>query len=260
MRHPISLYLCSSLSSIQRLTPIIRIFYEQAITLLTRSTPEECSKRPYRLLLIFDEFRQMGRMDIVERALSLSAGYGVISMIVVQSYEQLKTIYQSEAIFTDNIAHQIILKVSDPNTCKKVEEMLGKSTIQRNNSSFSGQSSQIILKGTNISSQEYGRSLMTAEEIRTMNDDDMLIISSGSHPYRGKKIRYYLDSRFIPLYKDTKDNPLPLPSLYDNLPHYDGSDPEGWLSLQDPTRKKTKEIPKQKKDHKITPIHDVVFC
>ena len=260
VRHPISLYLCSSLSSIQRLTPIIRIFYEQAITLLTRSTPEECSKRPYRLLLIFDEFRQMGRMDIVERALSLSAGYGVISMIVVQSYEQLKTIYQSEAIFTDNIAHQIILKVSDPNTCKKVEEMLGKSTVQRNTSSFSGQSSQIILKGTNISSQEYGRSLMTAEEIRTMNDDDMLIISSGSHPYRGKKIRYYLDSRFIPLYKDTKDNPLPLPSLSDNLPHPEGSDPEGWLSLQDTIRKKTKETPKLKKDHKITPIHDVVFC
>ena len=100
---------------------------------------------------------------------------------------------------------------------------------------------------------------MTAEEIRTMNDDDMLIISSGSHPYRGKKIRYYLDSRFIPIYKDTKDNPLPLPSLYDNLPHHNGSDLEGWLSLQDPIRKKTKETPKHKKDHKITPIHDVVF-
>ena len=93
-----------------------------------------------------------------------------------------------------------------------------------------------------------------------MNDDDMLIISSGSHPYKGKKIRYYLDDRFIPLYKDSDDIPLPLPSLSDNLPHPEGSDPEGWLSLQDIIRKKAKETPILKKDHKITPIHDAVFC
>ena len=100
---------------------------------------------------------------------------------------------------------------------------------------------------------------MTAEEIRTMNDDDMLIISSGSHPYRGKKIRYYLDSRFIPLYKDSEDNPLPLPSLSDNLPHPKGSDPEGWLSLQNPIRKEIIDSLNPKKEVKLTPIHDVEF-
>ena len=76
-KRPVSLYLCMSLASMQRLIPIMKIFYEQAITLLTRCTPEECKKRPYRLLLIFDEFRQMGKMDIVEKALALSAGFTV---------------------------------------------------------------------------------------------------------------------------------------------------------------------------------------
>lgn len=238
-RRPMSLYLCTSLASMQRLMPIIKIFYEQAITLLTRYTPEECKKHPYRLMLIFDEFRQMGKMDIVEKALALSAGYGVLCTIAVQSYDQLKTIYQSDALFTDNFAYQIILRVNDPATCRKVEEMLGQSTVQRTSSSFSGNSTQLMLKGTNMSVQEHGRSLMTAEEIRTMPDNDMLIISSGNHPYRGKKIRYYLDDRFTVLYKDKKGKMLPPPPISANRPHEDcdeagnliGIDSEGWHIL-----------------------------
>lgn len=238
-RRPMSLYLCMSLASMQRLIPIMKIFYEQAITLLTRCTPEECKKRPYRLLLIFDEFRQMGKMDIVEKALALSAGYGILCAIAVQSYDQLKTLYQSDALFTDNFAYQIILRVNDPNTCRKVEEMLGQGTVQRSSASFSGNSNQVMLRGTNISVQEYGRSLMTAEEVRTMDDNDMIIISSGHHPYKGKKIRYYLDDRFTPLYKDSKGKLLPPPPISENRPHEDvdkngkliGTDGEGWHEL-----------------------------
>ena len=145
-RRPVSLYLCMSLASMQRLIPIMKIFYEQAITLLTRCTPEECKRRPYRLLLIFDEFRQMGKMDIVEKALALSAGYGVLCMIAVQSYDQLKTLYQSDALFTDNFAYQVILRVNDPSTCKKVEEMLGQATMKHTKLNSSGNLGNIVHK------------------------------------------------------------------------------------------------------------------
>lgn len=241
---PISLYLVTSLASMQRLVPIMKIFYEQAITLLTR----ELKKRPYRLLLIFDEFRQMGKMEIVERALALSAGYGVICMIIIQSYEQLKTLYQSDALFTDNFAYQIILRVNDNATCKKIEEMLGQSTKKHTKMNTSGNLGEIVQRHESYDVQEIGRSLMTAEEVRTMPDDEEVIIASGMHPYRAKKVRYYLDNRFTPLYRANhgKGKQLPCPSLEDNYPHPEilekdpvtgkmvaksGLDREGWHLL-----------------------------
>lgn len=236
-RHPLSLYLCVSLSSMQRLVPLLKIFYEQAITLLTR---ELDPKRPYRLLLIFDEFYQMGRMDIVTKALALSAGYGIICAVAIQSYDQLKLLYDSESVFIDNFAYQVVLRVNDESTCAKIERILGQSTEKHTSMSFSGQMGQIVHSGENVQTTIMGRSLMTAEEIRTMPENDCLIISSGEPPYRGRKIRYYMDPRFIPLFKDRRGRALPPPPIAENYPHPEaiegdlnhGVDDEGWFALK----------------------------
>ena len=37
---------------------------------------------------------------------------------------------------------------------------------------------------------------MTQDQIIGMSDDDFILVTDGKHPYRGKKLRYYLDSRF----------------------------------------------------------------
>ena len=205
--HPMSLYLCCSLASIKRLAPLMKVFYEQAITLLTR----ELKKHPHKLLLVFDEFRQMGKMEIVERALALSAGYGVICCIVIQSYDQLKTIYQSEAIFLDNFGYQVILSVQHPDSLKRVEEMLGQGTVKKEETSYSGNMGNLVHKGENISVHEQGRSLMTAQEVKSMPFDDLLILATGQQPYKAKKIMYYLDKRFTKLIHDRKGNQLPVP-------------------------------------------------
>lgn len=237
VNHPVSLYLCVSLSSLERLVPLIKIFYVQAITLLTR---ELDSKRPYRLLLIFDEFFQLGKMEIVEKALSLSAGYGILCAIAIQSFDQLRKLYQSEASFIDNFAYQVILKVSDESTSEKIEKILGQATRKHTSESFTGSMDTLVHRGEQISVQQMGRSLMTSAEIRAMDDNEILIIVSGEHPYKGKKIKYYMDDRFIPLYKDRKTGrTLPPPPISDNLPHpecirngvNEGIDSAGWHSL-----------------------------
>lgn len=236
-RHPVSLYLCVSLSSIERLVPLLKIFYEQAITLLTR---ELDPKRPYRLLLIFDEFYQMGKMDIVTKALALSAGYGILCIVAIQSYEQLRLLYNSESVFIDNFAYQVILRVNDESTCAKIERILGQGTKQHRSTSFSGNMNVLVHSGENVNVQELGRSLMTAEEVRTMPDNDCLIISSGEHPYKAKKIRYFMDERFRRLYLDRKGKKLPPPDVHENYPHpeaihdgiNDGVDNYGWHYLK----------------------------
>ena len=239
-RHPISLYLCVSLASMNRLMPLMKMFYEQSITLLTR----ELRKTPYRILLVFDEFYQMGKMEVVEKALSLTAGYGVLCAVVIQSYDQLQKLYQSEATFTDNFAYQVILRVNEQKTCEKISSMLGKETKRQKKMSTSGNVYAIAGNSNSFNVEQVGRELMTAEEVRTMPDDDCLIFSSGCHPYKAKKIRYYLDDRFRRLYLDRNGNVLPPPNspeaLEENQPHPEavdennrriGIDDEGWHLL-----------------------------
>lgn len=214
--HPLSLYLCVSLESMSRLIPLMRIIYEQAIRLLTR----DLRKRQYRLLLIFDEFYQMGNMEIVNKALALSAGYGVYCCIAIQSYDQLRQVYRSETQFIDNFAYQVILRVSSIQTCETIEKILGKETKKHVKVNSSGNLGQLTHRHESYDTQELGRSLMTAEEVRTMEENECIIIMAGEHPYRAKKVRYYLDDRFRRLYIDPKtDRPFPPPPIEENYPH-----------------------------------------
>lgn len=216
---PVSMYLCSSSASVSRLVPLFKIIYEQITTLLCLDSQR---KYRYKLLMVMDEFRQLGKMDIVEKSLALTAGFGVLFLIAIQSYEQLSVLYKSQAVFVDNFAYQVILRVNDPNTADRIEKMLGKATRQRRSASFSGNLNQIEHKGENISVQEMGRSLMDSQEIRSMPYDQCLVFASGEEPYRGKKVMYFLDDRFRKLYIDpSTGKPLPPPDLAENYPHED---------------------------------------
>lgn len=239
VRHPLSLYMCVSMASIKRLSPLIRMMYEQAITLLTR----ELRKNPYRLLLVFDEFYQLGRMEVVEKALALSAGYGVLCTVVIQSYAQLQKLYQNEAVFTDNFAYQLILKVQELKTAEKISAMLGKETKRQKKLGTSGSVYSLAGNNTSLNVEQVGRELMTAEEVLHLGDNDCLLFVSGEHPYKAKKIRYYLDKRFRKFYLDKDGKILPPPEskkdLEENQPHPNakkgekrvGVDDEGWLLL-----------------------------
>lgn len=230
--HPLSLYIAVSFSSMERLTPLIKIFFEQAIRNLTKHVKTS----RYKLLLLIDEFPQLGKMPIIPKALSLTAGYGIELMLVIQSFTQLKTLYGSEEEFTDNCAYQIVLTANDPQNSKKVEEMLGKKTIVQKKVSMTGNYGTAH-RSENISSQDVGRSLLTADEIAHIDENEAFMFESNQLPYKFKKIRYYLDDRFTPFYRENNGTGevMTPPTLEEgNLPHPEspkGIDDQGWLSL-----------------------------
>ena len=192
---PISIYMVASSAALVRLAPLFKIMYEQSIAILTR----KLRKYNYRLLLLFDEFRQMGKMEIVEKSLSLSAGYGVICMIIVQSYGQLTQIYQHKSVLLDNFAYQVVLNAADPENLKDIEAQLGNYTVRRKTTSYSGQANQALNAGESESVTQFSRALMTADEIRRLSFEEALLIPLGMHPYKMKKIMWFTDPRFTSL-------------------------------------------------------------
>jgi type IV secretion system protein VirD4 len=72
--------------------------------------------------------------------------------------------------------------------------MLGQATEKKMQRTYSG--SGLWLTNRSESEQEYARPLLTASEVTQLPPDDGLLLVGGLQPYRGKKVRYYLDARF----------------------------------------------------------------
>ena len=89
----INLYLVISPADIDRLRPLLRIFVSQLLGRLTERLEfsQGGTKKTWRhrLLLMLDEFTSLGRLAIVERAISYMAGYGIKGYFIVQDLRQL---------------------------------------------------------------------------------------------------------------------------------------------------------------------------
>jgi type IV secretion system protein VirD4 len=51
------------------------------------------NNRRHRLLLMLDEFPALGRLDFFETALAFMAGYGLKSLLIAQSLNQIEKAY-----------------------------------------------------------------------------------------------------------------------------------------------------------------------
>jgi type IV secretion system protein VirD4 len=72
--------------------------------------------------------------------------------------------------------------------------MLGQATEKKMQRTYSG--SGLWLTNRSESEQEYARPLLTPSEVTQLPQDDGLLLVGGLQPYRGKKVRYFLDRRF----------------------------------------------------------------
>ncbi len=81
------------------------------------------------VLFLLDEFAALGRLEPVERAFGLMAGYGVQLWPILQNLHQLRTIYgQAHGTFMSNAGVIQIFNTADIDTASWVSRTLGAST------------------------------------------------------------------------------------------------------------------------------------
>jgi len=192
---PVSLYLVVPPSDLSRTRPLIRLLINQIGRRLTESM-DFGGKTAYRhkLLLLLDEFPSLGRLDFFETALAFLAGYGIKCFLIAQSLNQLEKAYGQNNSILDNCHGRLTFAANDDKTAKRISDLLGQSTERKTQKSRSG--SGLFLTNRSVSEQEYARPLLTPAEVTQLSQDDGILFVSGLLPYRGKKVRYYLDPRF----------------------------------------------------------------
>jgi len=168
----------------------LRLMVAQGLTDLVRAPGQPATP----ILYLLDEFAALGRLEPVERAMGLMAGYGIQLWPVLQDVHQLRALYDRKAsTFLSNAGVLQVFGVNDHDSAKLVSDLVGQETVV-----FQTMSRALDSAGSGISYSAHhnGRALLTPDEVRTLPSDLQLLFLAGQRPIIAGKLRYYSDREF----------------------------------------------------------------
>ncbi|AHA75341.1 MULTISPECIES: VirD4-like conjugal transfer protein, CD1115 family [Bacillus cereus group] len=164
---------------------IVSIMYSQLFNrLCTIANEEHRGSLPTHVRFILDEFANIGQIPNFEKLIATIRSRNISATIILQAFAQLKDIYKDKANIIDgNCDTSIFLGGKEKTTIKSLSEELGKETINDYNESKTRSNNDSF--GQNYS--KLGRSLMTQNELLTMERDECIVQIIGKKPFKDKK-------------------------------------------------------------------------
>ncbi|MEO0405177.1 MAG: type IV secretory system conjugative DNA transfer family protein, partial [Bacteroidota bacterium] len=170
---------------ISRFQFFLGVFFSQLFEFLMQ---EPVIGQPYNSVLLLLEEAGNIYVPSLDKLVNTIRKRGVSTSLLLQDNQQLEALYgknKASAILNGGMTSKIIYPGVSIETCELFERMLGAKTVQLKEHGFGSINSE--QKNRMI---DQGRSLMTAEEIRTMKDHH-LFVSAASKPILLKTYPYY---------------------------------------------------------------------
>ena len=210
-------------------TPLITTFFSQMFSELYRLADYNMGKLPNNVIMLLDEFANIGKLPNFEQRLSTCRALGIEVTIILQDMSQLERIYGKDISreIINNCDTRMLLKAAELQSAKYFSDLAGKTTIQVTNKSHSNSSKS---SSKSESSNYVARSLITADEVTRLNKDEMLLFVVGKHPMKIKKAWYFKRKEFKKLIKDeVSRDEYPMTPRGDYEVYY----PPTWQELQE---------------------------
>lgn len=184
-REPVTLYIDFRLSQVGSIAPMVNLLLTQLVNHLAdeRLKPGE---RP--LLMLLDEFANLGRLEPVLGMWKVLAGNGVAVWAFVQSLTDLDRFYGKDGrgVLLDNSELQIFLGGQSPEALEHFERLLGQRTVSvASRSTSGGFMSQARLHST--SQREVAVPLMSRDALRRLDPDRFVVLPLGERPILARK-------------------------------------------------------------------------
>jgi type IV secretion system protein VirD4 len=209
---PVSVFVGLTPDNIDRLKPLMQIFYQQAAQIMTKHTPKPDEK--FGVLMLMDEFPTLGEMFIFKQGIAYFRGYKVRLFLIIQDIEQLKDIYEEAGMnsFLANATYRITFAANTFSTAEMISQMIGNKTVKqisRNAPVF------VDLNPASRSKHlsETQRALLLPQEVINLPKDQQIILVESSPPIKSRKIFYYKDSFFTK--RLLPQTPVPQQEPYD---------------------------------------------
>lgn len=190
--HPVTLYIEFPTSDAAKSMPVLQMLITQIMRSLTESRTHDSLGRQkrHKVLLLLEEFQQLGRIPHFEQMLSLMAGYSIQVMMVCQTLNAIRSVYGQNNTILDNCDIITSFAAADPDTAKKISERAGEDYFRvaqptRHMGQKFGEADR-----NSITIREERRSLLLPSDVMRLSDDQMLIFKMGIKPIRAQKVRY----------------------------------------------------------------------
>ncbi len=187
-KEKITIYIGFSLDDMSRLSPLLTVFWQQVLDFLTKEEP--CEDEKQTVVLLMDEFSVLGRMESFVSAVGLLRSYHVRLMVIMQNLSQIVARYgEHDAKSFINSKVKVVFTQSDIDDATYISQFLGNNTVNANKKK---------LKENQLTGNEHlvARPLMLPQELREMNQKNVLLMIKGSSPVMAKQVSWYKDKAF----------------------------------------------------------------
>jgi type IV secretion system protein VirD4 len=205
LRGRLDLYLTIPPERLERLAPLMRLWLGTLLDRLIGDGPDESRQ----VLFVVDEAAHIGRIQILEDAITLLRGYGIRVWLFFQSINHLQKCYSDNAqTILDNLGHQQYFGISNSfDSMEAVSKKIGDCTItQVSVNKTDGRSRSTGSAGcggegnasssVSVTTSEMARRWAKEEEIRTLPADMALIFAGNMPVITAQLCKYYNAKQF----------------------------------------------------------------
>ncbi|MBB4581574.1 type IV secretion system protein VirD4 [Rhizobium aethiopicum] len=207
-RDPTSVYLCVSPNDLEVIAPLVRLFFQQVVSILQREMPKK--DEIFEVLFLLDEFKHLGQLEAIETAVTTIAGYKGRFMFIIQSLSALTGAYEQagKENFLSNTGVQVFMATADDETPEYISKAIGEYTFRQKTRSYNPKE----WFDSNIQVNDQGALLMRPEQVRLVDDNKQIVLIKGQPPLHMHKVKYYSDRKLQRIFEgQTGDLPEPEP-------------------------------------------------
>lgn len=219
---PQSLYIAVSEDHIATLAPLLRLMFADLIASIRLNEPGP--DEPWPVMMMIDEFQQMGAMPYLERAIHSLASYGGRVAMIAQSLASLDRIYGPEGreSLENGAGLKLYITPRDQRTVKEVSAAVGSTTREAVTRMYGRNKG--FLGATSTSARLEERPLLSETEARLMDPDEVIVLASPQHPIKVQRIKYYDDPLFKEMVARQEGRAFPYPPRVEGVGPWSSDD------------------------------------
>jgi type IV secretory pathway TraG/TraD family ATPase VirD4 len=181
---PTAVYLCLNEQDMTVMPGMISLFW----TILLHQMINSAGSVPVTLLL--DEFANTGKIPNFARLHAVARGRDIAIWLGLQSLSRLDSLYRQETARTirDNSTTKLVLAGLDHMSAEEISRALGEGTVQTTRKTRTPEG--WLNTRVSYSDHEVSRRVMTADEVRRLPGDELLMISANRRPLRLDRMPY----------------------------------------------------------------------
>lgn len=177
-----TIYLILPGERLETLAPLMRLWVGMILRTITRGVPDDRN----RVLFLIDEAAHLGKIQVLENAVTLMRGMGIRLWFFFQSLSQLQTCYgEKSATILDNIETQQYFGINSFEVADEISKRIGDVTISvasrggstgySRSSTSTGGPQGSYSSGSNVNYSDTGRRLFKPEELMLLPDEMALV-------------------------------------------------------------------------------------